>query len=468
MGVSTQSPLHALLIALLVLLIAACAPPEAGSTVATEDRPISTTGGLALGVVDGDILTFRGIPFASAARWKLPEEAPGWTGTRRFDTFGAPCPQDGQPASHEDCLFLNVFAPADSLPGDKHPVLVWFHGGGFRSGTSGDAPASLTSEGIIVVTPNYRLGELGFDNQPDWPADRPRNYGQADMVAALEWVQANINGFGGDPANITIGGHSAGGMAVQLMMVDPRADGLFHRAISHSGYGTWPFPDIDQFPAPTARPKAEMTSEELVARTPFFHLPYIGGPDLPAQPIDLFRAGRHARVPYMANANDYEGVGIICGAGYREASFLDRYRDINAIRTLYAADFAVADDEAARRLFGDMRYLYASWATADAVSASGQPVYLSHYTARTPGQPGATHGAHIGPLFNDPDFPMRAYLVNFIRTGTPNSKNLPRWPRYTPETRSWMIFTPAPTPADAPLKEKLDTLQSLAFPTPDR
>lgn len=146
-----------------------------------------------------------------------------------------------------------------------------------------------------------------------------------------------IAGFGGDNGNITIAGHSAGGMAVQLMLVDPRARGLFHRAISDAGYGTWPFPKAAN-PSPEERARirygnleVNATLAELVRQTPYYHLPYLGGSDLPQQPIDEFRAGKQAPVAYIAGANSLDGRGTINGAGFTTDSFLSRYEDDLAV-----------------------------------------------------------------------------------------------------------------------------------------
>ncbi|MEO0606413.1 MAG: carboxylesterase family protein, partial [Myxococcota bacterium] len=283
---------------------------------APSAEPVRVTEGLAHGVTKRGITSWLGLEYARAERWRLPTAGPSWDGVRTLDTPGPACPQPGQAVMVEDCLFLNVFAP-EGPTAVRKPVLVWIHGGGFRNGEGGVAMGQLVRQGIVVVTFNYRLGLLGFRDWPGWGPEDPRNFGQADMVAALQWVSANIAAFGGDPDNVTIAGHSAGGMGVQLMMVDPRARGLFHRAIAHAGYGTWPFPRAMN-PSEEARASLRIaplehdaTAAELVARVKHYHLPVRGGADLPEQPVDAFEAGRQAPVPYLAGANSYDGHDTI-------------------------------------------------------------------------------------------------------------------------------------------------------------
>ncbi|NJR20664.1 MAG: carboxylesterase family protein [Hyphomonadaceae bacterium] len=210
-------------LALATLGLSACASL---STPTLPEGQVRTQQGVAQGTISDGIISWRGIEYARAQRWALPGRAPNWTGVKTANAHGPSCPQAGQTDMVEDCLFLNVFAPQNPKQQQKRPVLVWFHGGGFRAGSGGDAPRLWAKEGLVTVSFNYRLGVLGFRDWAGWDADDPRNFGQADMVAALEWVRDNISAFGGDPNNVTIHGHSAGGMAVALMLVDARARGF--------------------------------------------------------------------------------------------------------------------------------------------------------------------------------------------------------------------------------------------------
>ncbi|MEO8778005.1 MAG: carboxylesterase family protein, partial [Rhodanobacter sp.] len=195
---------------------------------------------------------FQGIPYAApplgALRWRPPQPVSAWNDVRQTKHFGPRCMQlplfgDMVFRSHgmsEDCLYLNVWKPAHAS--GKLPVLVYFFGGGFVAGDGSEKRydgASLASQGIVTVTVNYRLGVFGFFALPALADESPQhaagNYGLLDQVAALRWVRANIARFGGDPAQVTIAGESAGSIAVSALMTSPLAHGLFARAIGESG-----------------------------------------------------------------------------------------------------------------------------------------------------------------------------------------------------------------------------------------
>ena len=242
-------------------LLAGCAPEEASpreapppeeTQAAPDPNVILTTAGAIRGETVDGVRTFRGIPYAAAPvgelRWRAPQPAAAWEGTRDAVTFGTPCWQPilegfysrGPIDRDEDCLYLNVWTRA--IAGDDAPVMLWIHGGGLRIG-HGHLPmydgAALTEQGVVLVSINYRLGELGFLAHPELSAESvdgvSGNYGILDQVAALAWVRDNITAFGGDPGNVTIFGESAGSWSVCYLYASPLATGLFHRAIGQSG-----------------------------------------------------------------------------------------------------------------------------------------------------------------------------------------------------------------------------------------
>src|SRR5271167_2722253 len=202
----------------------------------------------------GGVRVYKGIPYAAPPlgrlRWRPPEPVPAWTGVRPSNAFGPNSLQgvvwgDIDPFAvgvSEDCLYLNVWTPA--APGDaaRLSTMVWIHGGGFVAG-SGAEPrydgGRLAARGIVVVTLNHRLNALGFLAHPELTAESDHlasgNYGLLDLVAALEWVKRNIAAFGGDPAQVTIAGESAGSIAASVLMASPLAKGLFTRVIGESG-----------------------------------------------------------------------------------------------------------------------------------------------------------------------------------------------------------------------------------------
>ena len=442
-------------------------------TACTEPLPegqVKTEQGIAQGVSSDGLTKYLGIEYASAERWKLPSDGPAWEGVKTFDSFGPACPQRDQEVMLEDCLFLNIFTPEGASAEDKLPVMVWIHGGGFTAGEGGDGPKHFAREDVIVVTINYRLGLLGFHDWAGWNEGNPRNFGQADMVKALEWVSENISGFGGDAENVTIAGHSAGGMGVQLMMIDPRAKGLFHRAIAHAGYAAWPFTkaynpsDEERAVIRYAPLEMDASPQDLVAKLSYLHLPYIGGSDLAQQPVEVFKSGEQFAVPYMAGANSYDGKGVLQAAGYTPAEFAALYDRDPLVQISYDEDIAVSETQFAERLFGDMRYLYSSWQTAQNMQKVNAPGYLFYYDAAGEGLPGAAHGGQYDELFGRDDFPMKSYYVNFIKTGNPNGQGLPHWDYYGGRSLQWMIFDPAPKAVRSPLTKRMQVLDRLDFP----
>ncbi len=228
---------------LLTAVGAAWAPLSAQS-----ERPsATTTEGTVQGFVQNGVARFLGIPYAAAPvgalRWRPPQRHALWTGVRSARAFGPTCAQittfgvfAGPPSDHEDCLYLNVFAPS-VRPASKLPVIVYIHGGGDFCGESNDYDGSkLAAHGAIVVTFNYRLGLFGWVAQPALDAEGHLfgNYGLLDQQLVLEWVQRNVGAFAGDPTRVTLGGQSAGSQDTEANVVSPLARGLFHRAIFQS------------------------------------------------------------------------------------------------------------------------------------------------------------------------------------------------------------------------------------------
>lgn len=259
------------LLPVLCLGIAACAPeggeeaPEPSAPAPSEEAvaaptPLGETVATATGVLrgsrteDGAVLSFKGIPYAAPPvgdlRWKPPMAAAAWEGEREATQQSPACPHpppiegfySGEPVPEdEDCLYLNVWTGA-SQADERHPVMVWIHGGGFIVGTARTPlydGEQLARDGVVLVSINYRLGLLGFFAHPALSAESPHgasgNQGLHDQVAALQWVQDNIAAFGGDPENVTIFGESAGSISVCYLTATPLAAGLFHKAIAQSG-----------------------------------------------------------------------------------------------------------------------------------------------------------------------------------------------------------------------------------------
>lgn len=419
---------------------APAAPPAqaAGDSPAARPRAIRTESGFISGAESDGVRSFKGIPYAAPPvgdlRWKPAQPAAPWDGTRACLTFGPACPQEGKdlygPVGEmdEDCLYLNVWTPAKNA-GAGLPVMFWIHGGGFMFGAGGKAcydGAELARRGgVVVVTCNYRLGPFGFLAHPALTAESPHhasgNYGMMDQVAALRWVQVNIAAFGGDPSCVTIFGQSAGGVSVCALMASPLAQGLFHRAIVHSGsapansrsLAAMESLGIDfskRLGADDLRSMRAKSAAELLAARKIGtgrvgegtedHL-CVDGWFLPEAPGRAFAAGRQAKVPVMAGTTRDEGRGFVLG--------------IDAV--------------------------------AQAMAAM-QPATYRYEFRRTPGfaaakNLGCFHGAELPYLFHY--FPpvlqfnaederlaaeMIGYWSRFARSGNPNGSGAPEWPAY--------------------------------------
>ncbi|MBN2242712.1 MAG: carboxylesterase family protein, partial [Acidobacteria bacterium] len=244
---------------------------------------MNVTGGTIEGVKQEGIFVYKGIPFAAPPvgdlRWKAPEPIEPWTGVKKADAFAPGCMQAANSMGNtapvsEDCLYLNVWTPAQKTD-EKLPVIYWIHGGGFSGGSTSTPMydgTGFAGKGVVLVSVAYRLGPFGFMAHPELSRESGSGsgtYGLADMILGLEWVQENITRFGGDPSNVTIFGHSAGGAAVSLLAASPVAKDLFHRVICMSGGTFGPLLTSDQTGAGMRIPAlkmAETTGEAFLEK----------------------------------------------------------------------------------------------------------------------------------------------------------------------------------------------------------
>ena len=346
--------------------------------VAAADRPIVIvdTGSLQ-GANEYGMHVFKNVPYAAPPvgdlRWRPPQPALAWSGTRDASRFGGACPQQyiknlndglGLPGN-EDCLKLNVFAPSKS--NKNLPVMVWFHGGGLIVDGAKDpqfTPINLVKNGVIVITVDYRLGSLGFFASKELIEEAKAkgepvgNYGTMDQIASLKWVKKNIEVFGGDPNNVTIFGQSAGGRSVTWLMVSDAAKGLFHKAIAQSAqqsplrgmtekrFGLTPEVDIGAkfMAALGAKSLAELRKlpvQKLILDGNSYYAGEFGGPFVDGQilkgdPIPLFAAGKQAKVPFMIGTNSFDSDFMLPGEPALDVFLKNVHEDPKIIEQLYA------------------------------------------------------------------------------------------------------------------------------------
>jgi para-nitrobenzyl esterase len=475
----------------------ACALAAAGLALGlsmplfADSLTVKTEQGKAQGktINDGKVRAFLGLPYATPPvgdlRWKAPQPPAKWKGERDATKYGAHCAQgrvfddmvfeDG--VASEDCLFLNVYAPADAKEKSKLPVMFWIHGGGYSGGASSEPRHNgdfLPLKGVVLVTINYRLGVFGFLATEEMAKEADGaagNYGLLDMVAALSWVKANIQGFGGDPNNVTIFGESAGSAAVSTLMASPAAKDLFQKAIGESGGALGEGLLGQESLADHARKDSEWvaslgvkslqelrampTDKVLEAAQKHGFGPDIDGRLLTESVADAYAAGRQAHVPLLAGWNSDEG-SFMAGQGMTAEQFKGM---ANGLFKERAAEFlklypGETDAQALRSAvdYGSDSFIaFSTWKWIEAHRKTGEsPVYRYHFElAALPSKfhPGtfAFHSDDIEYVFGTLDTrpgetvrpedrklseEMMDYWTNFARTGDPNGPGLPEWPKY--------------------------------------
>jgi para-nitrobenzyl esterase len=491
-------------------------------TTITLAEPIRIESGLIEGVRSGELMIYKGVPFAAAPvrdlRWREPQAPPAWKGIRRAESFAPACLQHGvyppaaptEPMS-EDCLYLNIWTGAKAATA-KLPVMVWIHGGGFANGSAsiplywGD---ELAQRGVIVVTVNYRIGRLGFMAHPELTRESSHgasgNYGLLDQIAALEWIRRNIAAFGGNPGNVTVFGQSAGSMSACILMSSPLAQGLFQRVIGQSGGVLMPFEaaPADDFVLAGAERNGERFSAALGADSikALRELPAekiaaargnnaahftLDGYVLPREPYDTFAAGRQNDVPILIGSNADEARALLGNATFKAATFIADVRTQFA-KMLPDSFFAIysvnsdAEAYAARaELERDVRFGYDMWTWGRLQARTGRGKVFFYNFAHSPPYPPdsalahsrAGHGAEMPYMFNHLDQQpwqwtaydrrlagaMATYWTRFAKYGDPNSKGLPRWPAFLESDQRVMHFADDISAGEFPARPALALL----------
>ncbi len=467
---------------------------------AQGERPvIQIESGRLQGVAEHNMFAFKNIPYAAPPvgdlRWRPPQPALPWTGTRDASLFGDSCPQPFVKnlsaglslPGNEDCLKLNVFTP--SKPGKNLPVMVWIHGGGMLVDGSRDAqftPINLTKNGVIVITFDYRLGTFGFFASNELIAEAKAkgepvgNYGTMDQIAVLKWVKNNIAAFGGDPSNVTIFGESAGGRSVTWLMVSDAARGLFHKAIAESAQqsplrgmtqkhlGMAPETEIDAkymtaVGAKTLKELRNLPANKLVLTSANFEQGEFGGPFVDGQiikgdPIPLFAAGKQAKVPFMIGTNSWDSSFLVPGQPAIGVLAKKIHENPKNIEKLYSRvkDKCVESSD----VLGDMLYRGSTKLLADSMNgiAPGYAYYFDYLTKNIrAAYPGVPHTFEISYVFGSyglmpqaPDKPETGTNnCALIKRATADLKQKGVWSKY------WYPITNKTDPQDIAMSEKM-------------
>ncbi|MGH8260181.1 MAG: carboxylesterase/lipase family protein [Steroidobacteraceae bacterium] len=513
-----------------VAAVVAMAPRAHGAEAQAAAMRVRVDGGVVQGAIEKGVMAFKGIPFAAPPvgplRWRPPQPVKPWRGVRHAVTYGPDCmqvpfPGDAAPLGvtpAEDCLYLNVWKPRRPAA-HRLPVMVWIYGGGFVNGGSSPSVydgSAFARDGIVLVSFNYRLGNFGFFAHPALTAEQRGeplgNYAFMDQIAALKWVRRNIARFGGDPANVTLFGESAGGMSVNVLLTTPLAAGLFQRAIIESGggrpklLGSRPLSGgphsaeamglalAKRYGIEGEGPEALVRLRAIPASTLVSGLnmatmsrdpTYVGGPILDGRldlgaPTQLYAEGKGARVPVMIGANSMD-IGFMQARTLAEL-YAQFGPDEAEARKVYAPPpGADARSDATLRAIaleagGDQTMIEPAREIARLLSARGQPVYEYRFSyvaqslrATLPGAPHATEipyvfdtvAARYGKDLTAEDeaaaSAMHAYWVAFAKTGKPEPAGKPAWPAYRAATDELMNFTAhGPVPEADPWKSRLD------------
>jgi para-nitrobenzyl esterase len=482
--------------------------------VAAQTGPVvKAPAGAVRGEAAGKLHIFKGIPYALAPtgprRWKPPLPVPTWKETRDATSFGPACmqpkPRSGSiyewdlASMSEDCLSLNIWAPADAR---NAPVFLWIHGGALTAGSSSepmyDGTKLAAEHGIVVVSINYRLGVLGYLAHPALSAESRRNisgnYGLLDQIAALRWVKRNIEAFGGDAANVTIAGESAGALSVMYLMVAPEARGLFAKAIAQSAYmistpqlrdtafgdfaaeavGVWLAGKLGVSDLAGLRSLDAAAITNAAAQAGYLPFGTVDGRVLPRQLVEAFDRGDQAKVPILAGFNSGEIRSLRylvpqppADAATYEAQIRERYADLtDTFLKQYPSSDLLESVLATTR---DALYGWTAERLVAKQTAAGAPSFLYYFDHGYPAADSsalhAFHASEIPYVFGTarrtpPRWPaipatpaetqfsdaMASYWASFARSGAPAAPGQPQWQPYG-TARAYLHFADAPRSA---------------------
>lgn len=504
---------------IMMALAFAVAGPRATAQIAR----VKVTGGTIAGSVVNGLSEFKGVPFAApplgALRWKAPQPVKPWHGVRQTTAFGPACMQvafggGGGPVPSgisvsEDCLYLNVWTPANK-PSEKLPVIAWIYGGGFTGGMTSSPlydGTHFAQKGVVFVSISYRVGSFGFLATPELSSESGHgsgNYGLLDQIAGLKWIQRNIARFGGDPSKVTLLGHSAGAFSVNMLAGSPVAKGLFRAVIAESGSNFTP-PEsspwagtmietlamseaagqkwLQSLGAANLTEARALPAEKLLAAqrakgAPRFWPP-VDGYVITGDQYELWQRGQFNDTPILVGDVSDEAAGF----GVRKtdpAAFEAMVRrgygkHADAILAAYPHATAAEATRSNTQLSSDTIFDWNQYTWARLESSYGKHKAYMYYfnlpTARDPN--GSTHGQEVAYVFGNLGGPgrptptekereisqeMQNYWVNFATKGDPNGPGLPVWPAFTEASPLVMWFGVNPGPAAIPHLDRLKVL----------
>lgn len=463
---------------------------------------VRVEGGVLIGLSDknSEVVAYKGIPYAAPPvgqlRWQVPHLVSDWDGVIKADEFGPACmqypPERGsfyqkefypeQEPQSEDCLYLNVWTAATSTD-EKRPVMLWIHGGAFSQG-SGSLPTfngqAFAQKGVVLVTINYRLGIFGLFAHPDLSGESRHeasgNYGLLDQVAALRWVQNNIEAFGGDPGNVTVFGQSSGAGNINKLMASPLTEGLFHRAILQSG-SAYVFGGTQRLEQAEEKGEAFLKEHRLASvdqlrgwsaskllsegKTYAFR-PNIDGWILPDEVQLLFERGLQHRMPILAGSTADEGSTLfgpkLDAEMFRKIIRKSHGSEAEDFLSLYPHQTDQQARDSFNRAWADEMAWGAHTLARVHGKTTGCKAYLYYFNRVPPGRGseryGAYHSSEIAYIFNTLDAvdrpwtgrdrtladTMLSYWVSFAADGDPNGRGLAQWPPYDSKQRKVLEF----------------------------
>ena len=480
---------------------------------------VEVTGGTIEGVEQDGILIYKGIPFAAPPvgdlRWKAPAPAKPWTGVKKVDAFCNACMQaegamgNTAPVS-EDCLYINVWTPA-KMTDEKLPVIYWVHGGGYSGGSTSTPMYDGTGfarKGVILVSVAYRLGPFGFLAHPELSKESGHGsgaYGMLDMIEGLKWTKENIARFGGDPSNVTIFGHSAGGAAISLLAATPLTKGLFHCAICMSGGSFTPLQTSKQKGIGLGMPDlklAEQNGEEFLKQLGVADIkaaralsaediqkkltggmggmrfrPAADGYVISNDLYSLYKAGNFNYTPILLGHTSDEMGSFGPTQNITPDEFEKQIKtqygpNADAILAAYPHSTEAEATKASKDIRNDGAFCWNTWTWSRLQAEKGKNKAFQYYFDYHPDNPdgGSGHGSDVPYAFQTlgggPREESKAenlklsdmissYWINFARTGDPNGPDLPEWPAFLEDDPKVMVFDTAPGARPLPILDRL-------------